>query len=473
MVRALIIALNFFLAWIISVMNGTPSATVSAPQQVNKGESFTVSVKINPNGEEKFVRYAMTIPAGWTAENVSSAGATFKVEDNVVKFIWSEIGKKEEVNISFKLTPPANAEGSFEFPSKLSHSVDNLPSHIALDPLKVQVGNSTSNAGNYVPETSDSTANPAAGVTASRKVPSEPVMGEFFVDVTINKGDLGSYIKLQDTLPEGFLAKPVSIDGGDWSFEKGIVKVQWYSPNKATSVLNVRYKVITSPDASGKSTINGHVSYVENMGNKIIALSPSEIELKSNPALASNDPNDNGGNKTPDNSGNNGNANTTAGDPVTNAANTAANNNNNQNANTNSNQNTVASNNQNNATNNSDNSSSNNEVRQPENNANTVQSAQSGSAPGVSYSVQIAAMQRRVETSYYQTTFGLNTVNAEQVDGLNKYTTGKHSTYQEARDNRETVRSKGVQGPFVVAYSNGKRITVQEALMITSQKWIR
>lgn len=473
MVRALIIALNFFLAWIISVMTGTPTATVSAPQQVNKGESFTVSVKINPNGEEKFVRYAMTLPAGWTAENVSGAGATFKVEDNIVKFIWSEIGKKDEVNISFKVTPPANAEGTFEFPSKLSHSVNNLPSHIALDSLKVQVGNITSNAGNNVSGNSDSTANPAAGVTAFRTVPSEPVMGEFFVDVVINKGDLGSYIKLQDTLPEGFLAKPVSIDGGDWSFEKGIVKVQWYSPNKATSALNVRYKVIASPDASGKLIINGHVSYVENMGNKIIAVSPAEIELKSSPALAANNSNDNGGNKTPDNSGDNGNVITTAVDPVTNAANTAANNANNQNTNTNSTQNTVSTNNQNNATNSSDNSSSGNEVRQPENNANTVQSAQSDTAPGVSYSIQIAAMQRRVETSYYQTTFGLNTVNAEQVDGLNKYTTGKHSTYQEARDNRETVRSKGVQGPFVVAYSNGKRITVQEALMITSQKWIR
>lgn len=470
MVRALIIALNFFFAWIFSVMSGTPSATVSAPSQVNKGEAFTVNVKINPNGEEKFVRYAMTIPQGWTAENVNSSGATFKVEENVVKFIWSEIGKKEEVNISFKLTPPANAEGTFEFPSKVSHSVDNLPSHIALDPLKVQVGNANSNTGNYVPETTDSTANPAAGVTASRTVPNEPVMGEFFVDVVINKGDLGSYIKLQDTLPEGFLAKPVSIDGGDWSFEKGIVKVQWYSPNKATSTLNVRYKVITSPDASGKSQITGHVSYVENMGNKIIALAPSDIELKSNPALATN--NDNGNNKTPDNNSGNTNSNNNTSDPVNNAVNSTADNSDNT-QNTNTNQNNVAANNQNSSGNSTDNSSSSNDTRQADNNGTATQSAQSGTAPGVSYSVQIAAMQRRVETSYYQSTYGLSSVNAEQVDGLNKYTTGKHTTYQDARDNREAVRSKGVQGPFVVAYSNGKRITVQEALMITSQKWIR
>jgi hypothetical protein len=465
MVRALIIALNFFFAWIFSVMTGTPSATVSGPQQVNKGEAFTVNVKINPNGEEKFVRYAMTIPQGWTAENINSAGATFKVEENVVKFIWSEIGKKEEVNISFKLTPPPSAEGTFEFPSKLSHSVDNLPSHIALDPLKVQVGNANTNTGNYVPETSDSTAKPSASVTASRTVPTEPVTGEFFVDVVINKGDLGSYIKLQDTLPEGFLAKPVSIDGGDWSFEKGIVKVQWYSPNKVTSALNVRYKVITSPDANGTHKISGHVSYVENMNNKIINLAPSTVQLIADPALATN--NDN---KTPENPVNN---TTTDNSNNNNTSNTNASTNNNSNQNTdNPVQNTVANNNQNTNSSSDNTSSVGNDTRQPDN-SGTTQPANTSTTPGVSYSIQIAAMQRRVETSYYQSTYGLNTVNAEQVDGLNKYTTGKHSTYQEARDNRETVRSKGVQGPFVVAYSNGKRITVQEALMITSQKWIR
>lgn len=462
MVRALIIALNFFFAWIFSVMNGTPSATVSGPSQVNKGEAFTVNVKINPNGEEKFVRYAMTIPQGWTAENINSAGATFKVEENVVKFIWSEIGKKEEVNISFKLVPPSQAEGTFELTSKISHSVDNLPSHIVLDPLKVQVGNANSNSGNYVPETSDSTANPAAGVTAVRTVPNEPVTGEFFVDVVINKGDLGSYIKLQDTLPEGFLAKPVSLDGGDWSFEKGIVKVQWYSPSKADAALNIRYKVITSPDAGGKSQIGGHVSYVENMNNKLINIAPSPIELIPNPALASN--NDN---KSPQNTDtNNGNS----------SANAVTNNNSGSQNSTDPVQNSVTNNSTGNNTNQSSdtnqNSTSGNDTRQPDNSGAT-QNAQTSSTPGVSYSIQIAAMQRRVETGYYQNTYGLSKVNAEQVDGLNKYTTGKHSTYQEARDNRETVRSKGVQGPFVVAYSNGKRITVQEALMITSQKWIR
>jgi hypothetical protein len=59
------------------------------------------------------------------------------------------------------------------------------------------------------------------------------------------------------------------------------------------------------------------------------------------------------------------------------------------------------------------------------------------------------------------------------AQGFTKYTVGSHKEYKSAHDAREVIKSKGVVGPFVTAYNTGKRITVQEALMITSQKWFR
>lgn len=432
MVRALIIALNFFVAWIVSMLAGTPSATVTAPEKIKKGEAFTVTVKISPNGEEKFLRFAMTLPSGWLAEKIEDDGASFRMEDQKVKFIWSRVGKRDEVNISFKLIPPPEAEGTFEFPCTLSHSVNNLPSNIQLNPLKVIVGTEGTPVGNYVPETQDSTGTPPANVTVSRIVPTDAVTGEFMVDVTINKGELGSYIKLQDTLPDGFVAKPVSNDGGQWSFEDGIVRIEWYSPNKATSSLHVQYKVIVSPDVSGRYNINGHVSYVENMGNKLITIPSANVEMKPDPALALKDDTKD---QDPGNTGKQG-SDTAKGsqtqDPVV---------------------------------------VKKDDPKQQD--PGTKQDPLVSKTPGVAYTVQVAAMRRMVPTSYYENTYSLGSVNAEQVDGLNKYTTGSFTTYQDARNSRENVRSKGVEGPFVVAYSSGKRITVQEALMITSQKWIR
>lgn len=439
MIRVLIIALNLFAAWIISIIAGAPSATVTAPTKVQKGETFTVNVKINPNGNETFLRYTLVVPNGWTVEKTETDGSTFMFEQNTVKFLWSRVGQRNELNVSFKLTPPANEEGTFEFPCKLDYSPDNKPEHVVLDPLKVIVGKETSsNPGNYVPSTTDSTANPAANLTVSRVVPTEPVTGQFMVDVTINKGDLGNYIKLQDSLPAGFSAQPVTNDGGVWTFENNVVRIEWYNPNKTVNTLHVQYKVIVSPDMSGSYTINGHVSYLENMDNKLVVIPSAQIQLKENPALVDTKQNNEDTNKETTTQQNNDNSNKT--------------------------QNPVTDNTQNTDTQNTNTQEQTNPLTQ-EPTTNTM--------AGVSYRIQVAAMVRRVPVTYYESTYSLGTVNAEQVDGLNKYTTGSFTTYQDARNSRETVKSKGVAGPFVVAYNNGKRITVQEALMITSQKWIR
>ena len=45
--------------------------------------------------------------------------------------------------------------------------------------------------------------------------------------------------------------------------------------------------------------------------------------------------------------------------------------------------------------------------------------------------------------------------------------------YKKARNKRESLGSYKFPGPFVTAYNNGDRITVQEALMITKQDWVQ
>jgi hypothetical protein len=49
---------------------------------------------------------------------------------------------------------------------------------------------------------------------------------------------------------------------------------------------------------------------------------------------------------------------------------------------------------------------------------------------------------------------------------------GSFGNYKEARNKREVLRSGKAKDAFVTAYNGAKRITVQEALMISSQKWM-
>lgn len=446
MIRPLIIVVNLIIVMIFKLFVGNPSAEVKAPSSVKAGEAFLVEVNISTNGETDFMRYSMDFPAGWTVEKVEAAGASYKFDKQTVKFLWSRVGEQKELNISFKVTPPADASGDFTFNNKLSHTVDNLPANIELTPMKVTVvsGGTTSPVAKI-----DSTAKPIVIIDIERSVPSEEVTNVFVVNLVINKEDLTSFGKIEDTLPAGFTAKMVKADGADFKFENGVVKFSWFVlPAKHT--LNIQYRVTVDPDVQGNQIINGHFSYVENETGKIYTIVPSTVKVKAKEVIpvVTKEP-DPVVTKEPDP------VVTKEPDPVV--------------------------------------------TKQPDPVVTkepdpvvtkepdpvvtkepdpvvtkTVTDPTSNPSTGVSYSVQIAAMTRMVPTSYYKNTFHLSgTINTEQIGGLNKYTTGSFTTYQNAHDSREEIRGKGVSDAFVTAYNSGKRITVQEALMITSQKWVQ
>ena len=62
--------------------------------------------------------------------------------------------------------------------------------------------------------------------------------------------------------------------------------------------------------------------------------------------------------------------------------------------------------------------------------------------------------------------------NVEMDNGLTKYVVGNHKVYKDAHDARNKMRTN-VPDAWVTSYNAGKRITVQEALMISGQKWYK
>ena len=92
----------------------------------------------------------------------------------------------------------------------------------------------------------------------------------------------------------------------------------------------------------------------------------------------------------------------------------------------------------------------------------------------IHYAVQIGAFRNGVNASSLQSKYGISeAVKTEMNDGFTKCVFGKYNEYKAARDNRETAKNKGAEGAFVTAYNSGKRITVQEALMVSNQKWYK
>jgi hypothetical protein len=93
---------------------------------------------------------------------------------------------------------------------------------------------------------------------------------------------------------------------------------------------------------------------------------------------------------------------------------------------------------------------------------------------GLVFKVQVCATHRTVDANYIKTNYKLpEEVMQEMHEGWFKYTVGGYAKYSEARNKREDLVAYNLPGPFVTAYNNGNRITVQEALMIDKQQWVK
>ncbi len=412
------------------------TVTQVVPSSAKAESEFTVELTINKGTTGGFAKLQEELPAGFTAVEDKSNGASFTFSNQFVKFIWMSLPADKEFKVSFKVKVDAGISGAQAISGKFSYVTDNVKQTADIAPATITIGEGsgepavaavkepviTPETGGTEPETpvkepevkGNTGSSEASPVTCVRKAPKN-VNGEFTVEINVNKGNLGGFAKLLETLPTGFTATAGESSGASFSFADQKVRFIWVSlPPQAE--FTISYKVAVASTVSEDQVIDGVFSYIENDNTKKFAIPTSTISIGG--AVAGNPPD-----KDPISP-------TDKVEPETTAVVTP--------------------------------------TKLPP--ANNIPPAQ-GNA---NYKVQIMALHNPRSAGTIASIYHLSeTVSTEMGDGFKKYTVGSFNEYKAARDNREKQRAKGVVAPFVTAYINGKRKTVQEALMVSSQKWVR
>lgn len=444
MIKQLILLFHVFGVFFYQlIFSGDITVNQQLPSTMQSGTEVVVEIIVHKNDVTGFAKVQQEIPEGFSAEAIETKGATFSFKENQIKYIWMALPSEEEFTISYKLKADAALTGDFTFGGKFSFITNSERQNIEIAKSTISVSaemaasntSSESEEGNQentntevvipvITPDSETESTPEVVVTPPpttiklinvncNRTIEETEPSSYMVTINIKKEGIEGFAKIGEKVPDGFTASEGNSNGGVFSFKEQQVKILWMAIPKEEDFV-ITYKLTANENTSnGSYQITGEFSYLESDATRKYTIDGSSIILnvpkKIEEPIAIEEP-------------------------------------------------VIEE-----------------EEEEEEVVAQTEKRVSSTPNPetGVTYKIQVGAGHQTVSTNYFSSKFNLqDNVSTINHEGWIKYLVGSYTKYKEARDKRETVRRK-VKTAFVTAYNTGKRITVQEALMISNQKWYK
>lgn len=464
------------------------SLTMDVAPKINAGNELLVKVSLKKSDLSGFCRFQQELPAGFTATSVNTSNADFTFKDQKVRFIWLKLPEENEIQISYKITCDEHLKGSINLAGKFSFIEDNQRQSVDVSPQLLTIVPSPNIDPSLIVDVNDFGKRIPAGVAETsfgtiacvRQKPAWSAdQNEYVVNILVIKDKLQKFAKIEEIVPKGYTALNINSRDGIFTYKDGKAKFLWMSL-PVDPYFVVSYKLVPTAIAdpgTNPMAIKGAFSYIvddktqsvnvfERDAN-VTNLNQAEIAALLKPQA-----------------------------PVMVAANTVPTGKTIKTANTQKDliRKTVANNSlpvdtpksiaQKPVERNVAVATKTQEIvktavvadntRKVEPTKSETESLNLGSN-GIYYRVQIAAGHKAVDIRSYFGKFKLDkSVSKEDHNGWIKYSVGSFDAYMDARDYRVHLwNTTPITDAFVSAYNEGKRITIQEALMVTSQKWIK
>lgn len=484
MLNQIALLINVIGVLLIEAFIGGPlSITQTLPASMVPGSEAKITVNVEKGELTGFAKLQIDLPDGLTATAIETKGASFTFADGKAKFIWMSLPASPSFKVTYTLSASASVSGVQRIAGRFSYiegnerKVQELPSatidlgapgavaEVAATPVATEIATEDPTANDLVSAAGAAPAGTipvavidnasgvapmqgAGGVSGTRTI--TPITEkEMLVEVVVNKGSIRGFGKLQEVVPQGFTALEKNSAEAIFTTQDRIVKFVWLNL-PASNEVKVVYKLRANERPDGEYTIDGEFGYLLNdetqkavLGSSKFLVGARALEtLAQDPSGAGQQPSEDPSLALKQKEEAERKAKEASEAQAKAQAAEAA------------------------------------RARNQESEAVAQQPKGRVPAPekGITYKVQITAAHREVGKSYFRARHSYSgDFQIERHQGWIKYVTGSYGAYQEARDQRVGYVQAGhnFPGPFVTAYNNGDRITVQEALAISNQRWVQ
>ena len=398
----------------------------SVPNRVEEGNEFVVTVTIDKSQLEGYAKFQVVLPPGVTASAIDTGSYKFNFESNKAKFVWMELPTEPLFTISYKVTindssiKELNLAGTFSYIDENERMTADLPTQTVFIGEKEEI---------VVEEV------PNAEISIKRTI-ENIALNQYKVSLNIHYNNVTGFAKIQDQVPYKSDIKPDVASDAVFTIIDTKVKFVWMNFPEDRNDISVSYFIdLTNSPNKEINNLTGQFAYIHDGASqkKKIENTGATINIRDEEPLAATS------------------------QPIHPVKETKKA----------SEKQTIKS------VKTTPKSTPKKTVSSPSQNIAITQTPEPEN--GVIFKVQVMAAKRSINiTKYFSKTFNYNgKIQVDSHDGWMKYLTGGFDNYLSARNLRESHKQGySFKGPFVVAYNNGDRISVQEALMITNQNWI-
>jgi hypothetical protein len=348
--------LHLFLTslWTLAVTSPHVVSECRVPADIMPGASAEIHWTVQCSAPPEAARFEVTLPAGLTRVEPIAAGGKLIRSGSTLRYVWESLPPSTVVRMGLRVTAAPSFRSALLAPTA-SLLIDGTRIDAPLAPARL--------VAHFAPAT--------APTTARRDVVSQgPDVAR--VTVTVSGLEPGSFVRIEETIPESCTAEIETTDGATCTNDRGRLRFVWFE-GTATGSAQVSYRIM-GPESACFQSITGAVMHVKGGVSQTTSIPPQPQP-------------------------------------------------------------------------------------QPQ--------------PQPLFHVQLLATHWALSPDYFLRKHGFtDPVTRLEHEGWAKYTTGNHATYAAARSSRNAIRADyRFPGPFVTASHRGRRITVQEALLLTRQTW--
>lgn len=459
MIKSILFLVNFFGVLLLGIFTAEDvNVENNLPESMAPGSKKLVQLVIKKDQIQGFSKLELTLPYGFNITPVDLKGASFTFTAQKAKFVWMTIPTEADFTVTYYLESSENMEGNYSINGIFSYVKENKRVDINIPPKSVFVNRAMAPEVDEIAQTMPQVKiEPELIEMVCERTISKVTDSEYIITLQVRNNIIKDFGKILETVPNNCKTEKITDEGAVVTQDKNTIKFVWFETPQTTT-FEVSYKILClSPTI--QPVITGQLSYVAN-GNPI-SLDIIQGASTTGDVVASNTPT-----KTEDPKPTVTEPTKTIDEPIATLPEVKVN------------VPTETKTNVTKAETGTPKSTTNETTVTSENKKETKVPVTSIPEPeiGITYKVQIMAAHKVVNKTYLKQKFSFeDQFNIENHEGWVKYTTGKFAEYKQARDAREEITQKhsGLPGPFVTAYNQGERITVQEALLLTSQQWYK